>query len=148
MGYIPIFVALLGLVVLYSVYNLNLIKPRKGRITTIINKMAELSRDRKARILKHVEANEQSTLQPAAEALKKTSTDRFQSYKKEEDMISMIEDCLKGIESDEEKKELSQLNTAQAKLMKQLKSAADDYNRHISKPPASFLASIFGYRKF
>ena len=41
MGYIPIFVALSGLVLLYTVYTLNLIKPRKAKLTAIINKMAE-----------------------------------------------------------------------------------------------------------
>lgn len=148
MGYIPIFVALLGVVVLYSVYNLNLIKPRKAKITAIIKKMAELSTKRKALILKNTEKNENSPLQPAAEALKKTSTDQFQSYKKEEELIDTIKNCLESLDASDEKKELIEINKGQEQLMKQLKSAAKDYNNIISAPPASVLASVFGYRKF
>lgn len=148
MGYIPIFVALLGVVVLYSVYNLNLIKPRKAKITAILNKMAELSRNRKALILKHAEVNENTSLQPAAEALKKTSTNQFQSYKKEEDLIGSINSCLETLEAGDIKNEIVEMNIVQEDLIKQLKSAAKDYNGVISEPPASILASVFGYRKF
>ena len=70
MGYIPIFVALSGLVLLYTVYTLNLIKPRKAKLTAIINKMAELSRVRKAIVLKAYDADQASTLKEAAEMLK------------------------------------------------------------------------------
>jgi len=148
MGYIPIFVALLGLVVLYTVYTLNLIKPRKGKLTAIINKMADLSRDRKAIILKTAAAEENSSMNEAAEKLKKTSTDRFQSFNKEEELIQVINSGLAGLEEGELKTNLVQMNTNQEALMKQLKLASNDYNGLISKAPASFVASVFGYKKF
>ena len=148
MGYIPIFVALLGLVVLYTVYTLNLIKPRKAKLTGIINKMADLSRDRKAIILKTTAEDGSSPLKEASDKLKKTSTDRFQSFSKEEELIKVINSGLENLDDDELKSNLQKMNSEQETLMKQLKSASSDYNQLISKAPASFVASVFSYKKF
>lgn len=148
MGYLPIFVALLGLVVLYTVYTYNLIKPRKAKLTKVIDSMAENSRNRKGLILKQVEVDPVSTLKDAADMLRKTSTDRFQSFKKEEDIISTINSALVGIEHTELKKQLEEMNNTQEALIKQLHSAIQQYNDFISKAPASFVASVFGFRKF
>ena len=148
MGYIPIFVALLGLVVLYTVYTLNLIKPRKGRITGVINAMADLSRDRKALVLETVAGADSSSLKEAAEKLKKTSTDRFQSFNKEHELIQTISSGAEGLKDDELKTKLLKMNNDQEDLIKQLKTASNDYNQLISKAPASFVASVVGFKKF
>jgi hypothetical protein len=80
MGFIPIFVALLGLILLYTIFIYNQIKPRKVRLTQVINQMAANSNQRKMAIFKFNEDHPNAGLGNAAQALRKTSTDRFQSF--------------------------------------------------------------------
>lgn len=148
MGYLPIAVALLGLIVLYSLYTYNQIKPLKAALTRVIDQMAEVSRKRKYLILDHDRQNEGSALAGAAAELKKTSTDRFQSYKKENSLISATNEAASGLSDEELKKEIIDLNTQQESLMKELKSASGTYNNFIKKAPASAVASLFGFRQF
>ncbi len=148
MGFIPIFVALLGLVLLYSIYTYNQIKPRKARLTQVIDQMAANSGQRKMAIFKYDSENAGSSLAEAAAQLKKTSTDRFQSYKKEEDLIQVVNDGLSGLADQELKSDLEKSNLTQQELMKKLKSYANDYNALIGKAPASFVASAFGFKSF
>lgn len=148
MGFIPIFVALLGLVLLYTIYTYNQIKPRKARLTQVIDQMAANSGQRKMAIFKFDADQPNSSLSEAAAQLKKTSTDRFQSYKKEEELISVINAGIEGLSDEALKADLTQANSAQQELMKKLKTYALDYNNLIGKAPASMVASVFGYKTF
>ena len=148
MGFIPIFVALLGLILLYSIYTYNLIKPRKARLTQVIDQMTANSGQRKMTIFKYDTENPDSGLSKAADVLKKTSTDRFQSFKKEEELISAINESLQILDDASLKEDLEKANQAQRELMIKLKSYSEDYNRMIGKAPASFVASVFGFKTF
>jgi len=148
MGYIPIFIALLGFVLLYSIYTYNLIKPRKAQLTKAIDNMAENSKNRKHIILSYDQANPNSSLTEVATLLKKASTNRFQSYKKEEEFIAAINTALTEINDKAVQKELKQANSQQELLIKNLKSTSREYNSFIAKPPASVVASVFGFRQF
>ncbi len=148
MGYIPLFIALLGLVLLYTIYTYNLIKPRKARLTQVIDDMAENSRNRKNIILEHDRSNGDSPLKEVAEMLKKASTDRFQSYRKEEEFLSSIETAISGIDDNDLRDKLQAINEKQALLIKKLQSVSNDYNSFIEKAPASIVASVFGFRQF
>lgn len=148
MGFLPIFVALLGLILLYTIYTYNQIKPRKANLTRVIDQMAANSRDRKQLVLQHDAQNPGSELSELAEKLKRTSTDRFQSYKKEEEFIQEIDSTLKGLSDTTLKEKLLAHNSKQIELMKMLKAKATEYNGFIKKSPASVVASIFGFRAF
>lgn len=148
MGFIPIFVALLGLVLLYSIYTYNQLKPRKARINQVIDQMAANSSQRKMAIFNYVNGQPESSLKEPAERLKKTSTDRFQSYNKEEELIQIISQGLDGLSDEKLKEDLMKANDAQKQLMQKLKSYAADYNQMIGKAPASFVASVFGFKSF
>lgn len=148
MGFIPIFVALLGLVLLYTIYTYNQIKPRKLRLTQIIDQMAANSGQRKLAIFKFDAEHPKTSLAEASALLKKTSTDRFQSYKKEEELINVIAVSIKALNDESLKADLQQANETQVALMKKLKSYAQDYNNLIAKPPASYVASVFGFKTF
>ncbi len=43
---------------------------------------------------------------------------------------------------------LRDLNTQQEKLIEKLRDISAEYNSFISKPPASMVASIFGFKPF
>lgn len=148
MGYVPTFVALFGLVLLYTVYTYNLIKPRKALLTRVIDKMSENSRNRKALILAHENSKDASSLSDVATMLKKTSTDRFQSYRKEEELMEAVEECAKGLSDAKLQTQLMEMNAAQKALIIKLKSTSNDYNTMIQKPPAKMVASVFGFRPF
>ncbi|OEJ99969.1 LemA family protein [Roseivirga misakiensis] len=148
MGYIPIFIALLGLVLLYSIYTYNLIKPRKARLTKAIDDMAENSTNRKQVILAYDQENPGSSLSEVAAMLKKSSTNRFQSYRKEEDFINAINQGIGGLSDTEIQDQIRKANANQESMMKTLKSVSNDYNSFIAKPPASVVASVFGFRQF
>ncbi len=148
MGYVPIFVALLGLVLLYTIYTYNLIKPRKARLTQVIDQMAKNSSLRKNIILKYDQANEGSTLSDVAQLLKKTSTDRFQSYRKEEELVLAIDTAANSLSDKQISNDLLSANKTQQELMGKLKSMSNEYNTFIKKAPASMVASVFGFRQF
>lgn len=148
MGYIPTFVALFGLVLLYTVYTYNLIKPRKARLTQVIDQMAKNSNARKNIVLTYDKENDGSPLSKVADLLKKTSTDRFQSYKKEDELILAIKTAIEQIKDDQISTELKSANQVQQDLMKRLQSFSAEYNAFIKKAPASMVASIFGFRQF
>ena len=148
MGFIPIFVALLGLVLLYSIYTYNQIKPRKARLSQVIDQMAANSGQRKMAIFKYNDQVPNSSLADAAAALKKTSTDRFQSYKKENELIDIVTSGLNNLEDTELKSDLEKANATQKELMKKLEVFAADYNKMIGKAPASIVASAFGFKSF
>ncbi|MFY0593869.1 hypothetical protein [Roseivirga sp.] len=148
MGYIPIFIALLAVVLLYSIYTYNLIKPRKARLTKTIDNMATNSTNRKQVILSYDQATPGSGLADVATLLKKTSTNRFQSYRKEEELISAVNEGINVIKDKETQEKLSKMNADQVDMMKSLKSVSADYNSFIAKPPASIVASVFGFRQF
>ncbi|OEK00342.1 hypothetical protein BFP97_01910 [Roseivirga sp. 4D4] len=148
MGYVPIFVALLGLVLLYTIYTYNLIKPRKARLTQVIDEMARNSGVRKNIVLSYDRENEGSSLSEVAGMLKKTSTDRFQSYRKEEELMSAIENGANGLSDQKVSDELLETNKTQQELIKKLQSVSNEYNAFIKKAPASMVASLFGFRPF
>lgn len=148
MGYLPIFVALLGLILLYTIYTYNLIKPRKANLNAVIDQMAANSRDRKQLVLQHDAQNPDSSLKELAEKFKKTSTDRFQSYKKEEEFISDVEAAIAQTSDAELAEKLKSYNSKQQDLMKNLKVKANEYNTFIGKSPAKAVASVFGFRQF
>lgn len=148
MGYIPIFVALFGFVLLYTIYTYNLIKPRKARLAQAIDRMAENSKNRKSIILAHDQANEGSSLAEVATMLKKASTNRFQSYGKEEEYIQAINTALAEISDKALVAQLKTANTEQESMIKNLQSISKEYNTFIGKPPAKIVASLFGFRQF
>ena len=148
MGYIPTIVALLGLIALYSVFTYNKIKPLKALVTRVIDQMTEVSRKRKMLIINHDQQNPGSSLAQAAAELKKTSTDRFQSYNKEESLLAITTEGANELTDIELKNEILNLNKQQEGLIKKLQGTSKVYNRFISKAPASTVASIFGYRPF
>ena len=120
MGFIPIFIALLGLVLLYSIYTYNQIKPRKARLNQVIDQMAANSGQRKMAVFTYDSNNAGSSLVEAATQLKKTSTDRFQSYKKEEELIQVVNEGLSGLSDQEVKADIEKANQTQQVLMKRL----------------------------
>lgn len=148
MGYVPIFVALLGLVLLYTIYTYNLIKPRKARLTQVIDQMAKNSTFRKNIVLTYDRENEGSPLSEVATLLKKTSTDRFQSYKKEGELISAITTGIDNLLDKQVSTDLEKANETQQALINKLKSVSSEYNAFIKKAPASLVASAFGFRQF
>jgi len=148
MGYVPIFVALLGLVLLYTIYTYNLIKPRKARLTQVIDEMARNSGVRKNIVLTYDRENEGSSLSEVAAMLKKTSTDRFQSYRKEDELMSAIQAGATGLADQKVSEELLETNKTQQELIKKLQSVSNEYNTFIKKAPASMVASLFGFRPF
>lgn len=148
MGFLPLFVALFGLILLYSIYTYNQIKPRKAQLTRVIDLMAENSRNRKQIVLQFDDQNPESEIKDLAEKLKKTSTDRFQSYKKEEEFIAEFDNCIIELKHNEIASELKALNLKQQEMLKSLKAKAYEYNRFIQKSPASVVASVFGFRQF
>lgn len=147
-GYFPIAVALLGLVVLYSLYTYNQIKPLKAALTKVIDDMADVSRKRKMLIINYDQQNGDGFMSTAASELKKTSTDRFQSYKKEESLLAVTTEAAENVPDEGIKKEIMDLNGRQRELIKKLENASNRYNRFISKAPAKTVASIFGFRPF
>lgn len=148
MGYLPIIVALLGLITLYSVFTYNKIKPLKALVTRVIDQMTEVSRKRKMLIINYDQQNTGSSLAQAAVELKKTSTDRFQSYNKEESLLAITSEGANDLTDTELKNEILTLNKQLQGLIKKLKSTSKTYNTFIGKAPASTVASIFGYRAF
>lgn len=148
MGYIPIFVALLAVVLLYTGYTYNLIKPRKARLTQVIDRMAKNSSNRKNIVLTYDSQNQGSALAEVANLLKKTSTDRFQSYRKEEELMSAIDGAINDLSDDKVSSDLKESNSTQQGLIEELKSVSNDYNSFIKKAPASMVASVFGFRQF
>lgn len=148
MGYLPIAVALLALIVLYSLFTYNKIKPLKAAVTRVIDQMSEVSRKRKMLIINYDQENAGSSLAEAAAELKKTSTDRFQSYKKEESLLAITAAGASGLGDDSLKSEILSLNDQQKELIKKLQSTSNTYNRFIKKAPASTVASVFGFRPF
>jgi len=150
MGYLPIFVALSGLVLLYSLYTYNQIKPKKAALTLVIDQMAKISSERKNIILTYDRANDNSVLNEAAADLMKTSTDRFQSFRKENELITKTNEGASNLSDVEKdlKNQILALNQKQEKQLEQLQSRANQYNRFISKAPTKFIASIFGFKSF
>ncbi|MEC7754125.1 MULTISPECIES: hypothetical protein [unclassified Roseivirga] len=146
MGFLPLFVALLGLILLYTLYTYNQIKPRKANLNRVIDAMAANSRERKQLVLQHEQNN--PALQELAEKLRKTSTDRFQSYKKEEEFIEELEQATKQLANEDLAHKLNALNHRQQELIQNLKAKAKEYNSFIGKSPASAVASAFGFRQF
>lgn len=148
MGFLPLFVALFGLILLYTLFTYNQIKPRKAQLTRVVDQMAENSRNRKQLVLQYDAKNPESELRELVEKLKKTSTDRFQSYRKEEEFIDDFDNSIRELKNHELSAKLKEMNLKQQELMKLLKVKANEYNRFIQKSPASFVASVFGFRQF
>ncbi len=148
MGFLPLFVALFGLILLYTIYTYGQIKPRKAQLNRVIDQMAENSRTRKHLVLDYDAQSAGSELKELAEKLKKSSTDRFQSYKKEEEFIADFSNALIDLKDEELSQKLKAHNLKQQELIKILKSKANEYNRFIKKSPDSVVASVFGFRQF
>ena len=143
-----IFVAILGAIILYTGYTYNLIKPKKAALTKVIDNMAQVSSSRKQLILGYDRENEGSALAEVANELKRTSTDRFQSFNKEESLITKTEEAATALGDADLSGKVSSLNKQQKELMKNLKSTSADYNNFIKKAPANVVASLFGFRPF
>lgn len=89
-----------------------------------------------------------SPLSEVAKSLGKSSTDRFQSVKKEQELIEQIDASLKDLHDQDFMSELKRSNEAQKKLLKNLSLYARDYNAMIEKAPAKFVAAVFGFKNF
>ncbi|WP_323757066.1 hypothetical protein [Roseivirga sp.] len=144
----PIIVALSGFILLFSIYIYNQIKPRKANITKMIDRMEEVSRERKHLILGHHSSNEVSPLSEIAGQLKKTSTDRFQSFSKEELLIAEINLAAPQISDKPLSTQIQRLNEEQKQLLRNLKTASGEYNRFIASPSNKMVASLFGFKAF
>ena len=143
-----VFVGLFGAILLYTLYTYNLIKPKKAALTRVIDNMAVISRERKQLIMNYDRENTGSALAEVANELKRTSTDRFQSFNKEESLVTKTEEAATALGDADLSGKVSSLNKQQQELMKQLKSTAADYNNFIKKAPANVVASLFGFRPF
>ena len=150
MGFFPIFVALGAFVLLYSIYTYNQIKPKKVALTRVIDQMSKVSSERKNLILTHDRANENSALSNVAQELMRTSTDRFQSFKKENELIDKTKEGVSALEAQnvELSQQITELNNKQLENMDRLRNSADHYNRFIKKAPTKFIASLFGFKTF
>tara|TARA_R110000823_G_scaffold295431_4_gene415129 strand:+ start:373071 stop:373517 length:447 start_codon:yes stop_codon:yes gene_type:complete len=148
MGFMPIIVALLGFILLFSIYIYNQIKPRKANITKTIDKMEEVSRERKQLILGYDSANDASPLADIATQLRKTSTDRFQSFNKEETLIDEINRAAPQISDKSLSTQIQRLNEQQKQLLRTLKTTSGEYNRFIASPSNKMVASLFGFKTF
>ncbi|KYG84632.1 hypothetical protein AWW67_18235 [Roseivirga seohaensis] len=148
MGYMPIIVALLGFTLLFSIYIYNQIKPRKANITKTIDRMEEVSRERKQLILGYHNSNEVSPLAEVAMQLKKTSTDRFQSFNKEEALIDEINLVAPQISDKPLSTQIQRLNEEQKQLLRKLRTTSGEYNRFIASPANKMVASLFGFKTF
>lgn len=148
MGYVPIVIMLLGFIVLASLYIYNKIKPLKANLTRVIDEMAEVSRNRKHLILNYDRENEGSPVAEAAAELKKTSTDRFQSFNKENLLLEVTDKASEALEAGELKEQIHALNRQQEELIQKLQRVSATYNDYIGKPSVKPVASLFGFRPF
>ena len=148
MGFIPVIIALSGLVLLYSIFTYNQIKPKKVTLNQIINEMAKVSSHRKQLILSYDKDNPGSGISSIAKELRKTSTDRFQTFKKENDLIQKTNIAINRLDDPTIKSQVLELNQKQEKHLKTLKIRATQYNRFIKKAPTNMVASLFGFRLF
>lgn len=148
MGYLPIIVAILGLILLFSIYTYNLLKPRKANINLVVNQMAEVSKNRKQLILAYDASHPGTAISDVADQLRKTSTDRFQSFNKEEGIMHAIDIAIDKLADAALAARLKELNAQQEKLIEKLRGISSEYNTFISKPPASMVASLFGFKPF
>jgi len=148
MGYLPIFVALSGLVLLYSLYTKNQIIPKKTALILVIDQMAKLSSERKNLILTYDRANDNSVLNEVASDLMKT--DRFQTFRIENELITKTNAAASNLSEEDKdlKTQILELNQKQEEQLKQLALRAGQYNRFIKKAPTKFIASLFGYKSF
>ncbi|MGW8122139.1 hypothetical protein ACV07N_05715 [Roseivirga echinicomitans] len=144
----PIIVALSGFVFLFSIYVYNQIKPRKVNLTKTVDLMEEISRERKHLILSYDDSHENSPLAEVANQLKKTSTDRFQSFNKEELLINEIYLAAPEISDKPLSTQIQRLNEQQKQLLRTLRTNSGEYNRFISAPSNKMVASIFGFKTF
>ena len=134
MGYLPIIVALLGFILLFTVYIYGQIKPRKTNMTSIMDKMESVSRERKQLILSYHNANQDSPFGDVAEQLKKISTDRFQSFSKEESLMIDMNLVVSKVSDKMVATKIERLNEEQKQLIRTLKTTSGEYNRFISSP--------------
>ena len=144
----PIIVALLGFILLFSIYIYNQIKPRKANLTATIDKMEAVSRERKHLILSYHSANPNSPLGEVADLLRKTSTDRFQSFNKEESLMHEINLVVADVSDKTVATKIERLNEEQKQLIRKLKTTSGEYNRFIAAPSNKMIASIFGFKSF
>lgn len=110
--------------------------------------MEEVSRERKHLILNYHSSNEISPLAEVAIQLKKTSTDRFQSFNKEESLIDEINIAAPQISDKSISTQIQRLNEQQKQLLRTLKTTSGEYNRFIAAPSNKMVASLFGFKAF
>ena len=80
--------------------------------------MAANSCQRKGTILSYDAQHSDSLMKEASETFKRNSTDRFQSYKKEEELIGITSSVIEGLPDNQAKEELKKTNTIQKALLK------------------------------
>lgn len=110
--------------------------------------MEEVSRERKQLILGHDSTNDASPLADIATQLRKTSTDRFQSFNKEETLIDEINRAAPQISDKSLSTQIQRLNEQQKQLLRTLKTTSGEYNRFIASPSNKMVASLFGFKTF
>lgn len=112
--------------------------------------MAKLSRNRKDIILNHDRQHENSPLSEVAKELMKTSTDRFQSFRKENELIAKTNEAATSLGTEHQglKDEIMSLNKSQEANLQKLESKTGQYNAFIQKSPTKVIASVFGFRPF
>ena len=117
-------------------------------MTSIMDKMESVSRERKQLILSYHNANQDSPFGDVAEQLKKISTDRFQSFSKEESLMIDINLVVSKVSDKMVATKIERLNEEQKQLIRTLKTTSGEYNRFISSPSNKMIASIFGFKPF
>jgi uncharacterized coiled-coil DUF342 family protein len=148
MGFLPIIVALIGLILLFSIYTYNQIKPRKANINAVVNKIAEVSKNRKELILAYDTSHPGTEISDIADQLKKSSTDRFQSFNKEEGLTHAIDIAIDKLGDASLAERLKELNQHQEGLIQKLRDTSREYNTFISQAPQSSVATVFGFKPF
>lgn len=137
MGFIPIFVALLGASFLYTIYTVNKIR---GILTSI--QQAKKQFNQQIELLLQL-ASEQNIEDLHAE-LKARSQQEFQGFEKES---PWIEQHLDKLPSDAKRGELRQELKATKELVYQLRGNIRDYNLYITESPTLWVARLWGFRK-
>lgn len=137
MGFIPIFVALLGASLLYTIYTVSHINGHVKRIK--LNK-AQF----KSNLIRLRELASHSDMKDLQTELADRPTDDFQDFESENQWITQQ---LTKTSIDDLKNEMFDKLKEQKALTYKLRGLIRDYNLYIAKSPAIWVAKLWGFRK-
>ncbi len=137
MGFIPIFVALLGASFLYTIYTVNKIR---GILTSI--QQAKKQFNQQIELLLQLASDQ--NIEDLHAVLKARSQQEFEGFEKESLWIKQFLDKLS---SDANADELRQALKSVEELVYQLRGNIRDYNLYITESPTLWVARLWGFRK-